>query len=404
MTLKQNEGNVEVIANLNKGTNQVGVRNYNERLILQLIRKNKALTKAEATRATGLSPNAISVIFRSLEDENFLLRGDPLRGRIGQPSVPMHLNPKAAFYLGLKIGRKSLDLILMDFVGNIIGQKKQNYAFPLPESCVQFVNEKIPLIIEETGVSYDKISGLGIAIPYELWNWTEKIGAPADAMASWEGFDLESSIVNPGNWPVFIENDGTAACAAELMFGVNQLQQDFIYFYVGTMIGGGIVLNGSVFIGPSGNAGGLGPMPIPSEQKKASTLVDHASIFVLENMIKDSGESPQTLYEAGDAWVKYTTIVDQWVCSTAKGLAHAVIASLSVIDFKNVVIDGSFPEHIREKIVLELSVAIDKHDLQGIKKPDINPGGLGYIARAIGAASLPLSQQYAINQNTLFRS
>ena len=49
-----------------KGTNQVDVRGFNEKLILHLIRHYGQLTKAEATRATGLSPNAISTICRAL--------------------------------------------------------------------------------------------------------------------------------------------------------------------------------------------------------------------------------------------------------------------------------------------------------------------------------------------------
>jgi len=80
-----------------RGSNQSSLRSHNERLALQLIRTHGELTKAQATRLTGLSANAISMIFRSLEADGLLLRGEPDRGKIGQPSVPARLNPDARF-------------------------------------------------------------------------------------------------------------------------------------------------------------------------------------------------------------------------------------------------------------------------------------------------------------------
>ena len=45
------------------------------------------------------------------------MRGEPIRGRVGQPSVPLSINPEGAFFLGLKVGRRSADLVLVDFLG-----------------------------------------------------------------------------------------------------------------------------------------------------------------------------------------------------------------------------------------------------------------------------------------------
>ena len=98
-----------------KGSNQTTVRDHNERLVLHLIRRNGVATKAELTRVTGLSPNAVSVIVNALEEDGFLLRGEPMRGRIGQPSTPLRLNPDARFHIGLKIGRRGFDMVVVDF-------------------------------------------------------------------------------------------------------------------------------------------------------------------------------------------------------------------------------------------------------------------------------------------------
>lgn len=98
-----------------RGSNQITVRSHNERLILSLVRRNGELSKSEAARLTGLSNNATSVILRALEEENLLLKGEPIRGKVGQPSVPMRINPDARYYLALRIGRRAVELAVINF-------------------------------------------------------------------------------------------------------------------------------------------------------------------------------------------------------------------------------------------------------------------------------------------------
>ena len=88
------------------GTNQSGVRDHNERLVLSILRRDGALAKADIARRTGLSAQTISVIMRALEEDGMLLRDAPRRGKVGQPSVPMRLNPDGAYFFGGMIGRR----------------------------------------------------------------------------------------------------------------------------------------------------------------------------------------------------------------------------------------------------------------------------------------------------------
>ncbi|MEO6298609.1 MAG: winged helix-turn-helix transcriptional regulator, partial [Paracoccaceae bacterium] len=110
-----------------RGSNQSGMRDHNERLVLSLVRQHGALAKSDIARMTGLSAQTVSVIMRALERDGLLLRGEPQRGRIGQPSVPMSLNHEGAFFLGLKIGRRSADLVLVDFLGQLRGTHRRVY-------------------------------------------------------------------------------------------------------------------------------------------------------------------------------------------------------------------------------------------------------------------------------------
>src|SRR5690242_14677753 len=89
-------------AKLGRGTRQTGVRLYNERLVLSLVRRHHALPKADIARLTGLSPPTVSAIVGELEADGLLIRKAPQRGRVGQPSVPVSLNPDGAFSIGVK--------------------------------------------------------------------------------------------------------------------------------------------------------------------------------------------------------------------------------------------------------------------------------------------------------------
>ena len=381
------------------GSNQIAVRHHNERLVLQLIRRHGSLTRAQATRATGLSANAISNIFRNLEAENLLLMGEPARGKMGQPSVPASINPEAKFYLGLKVGRRSYDLAVIDFMGGIRAVKTTYHPYPTPSECVSFVKTSLTPLLKAAKIRRGDLAGFGVAMPGELWSWAEETGAGQQEMDVWRDFDMEKALSKIGPWPIFIENDGSAACRAELMFGPHADKHDFVYFFVGTLIGGGIVLDSSVFTGRTGNAGGFGPLRIPGGVAGKDRLMDQTSIFVLEQAIKEAGGDPNRIWRDPKGWEEFAAPVERWVRMAAKGLAVAAVSSLSIIDFEAVVVDGAFPDGVRDALVTALRHELDNMDLQGISKPPVEAGHWAHLAKVVGAASLPLSAQYAIDNS-----
>ena len=203
-------------------------------------------------------------------------------------------------------------------------------------------------------------------------------------------------------WSVVVENDATAACRAEVVFGSHPEKQDWIYFYIGTFIGGGIVLNGSVFPGRRGNAGGFGPMRVP-DQEGGNRLVDHASLVVLERKIARTAGEPHALYDPETDWQKFEPLLTEWIIGAGRNLAHAIVSSLSVMDFEAVVIDGAIPNQVKVRLVQEVISQLESTDLQGVLMPKVEPGQIGQKARTIGAAAALVSADYVIDQNTLNR-
>lgn len=386
-----------------KGSNLTTVRGINERLILHLIRVHGKLTKADTTRLTGLSPNAISVIFRALEKDHLLLRCQPIRGRIGQPSVPMQLNPNARFYIGFKIGRRTFELAIVDFTGKILARAYETHNYPTPTNTIQFVMDSLTTMLAQGNKEKSDISAFNVAMPFELWNWSNDFDAPKEEMAAWKDFDLRAELEQRTGWPVTIQNDGTAACRSELIFAPSFDAQDFIYFFVGAFIGGGIVLNGSVFPGRRGSAGGFGPLRVPDETG-GNRLVDHASMVVLEHMVaqRDADLAAQ-LYQESFDWSQVEQELTLWLTKAARSLAHAIISALAVIDFESVVIDGAFPATIRNRLVKEVKTHLAEVDAQGVIRPDVKAGHFDYKARVLGAAAYQISTEYMIDQNTLLQ-
>ncbi len=388
-----------------RGSNQSGMRAHNERLVLTLIRQMGPLAKSEIARLTGLSAQTVSVIMRSLEAEGLLEKGEPVRGKVGQPSVPMGLAAEGAFFLGLKVGRRSLDLVLTDFLGQIRGRVHLNHRFPEPNSVVRFANDSIAQLVEQLPEAHrQKVAGLGIAIPFQLWDWAEPLGVSQSAMDVWRKRDIRAEIAEDWDFAVFLQNDASAACGAELVFGDKDKPRDFLYFFIGFFVGGGVVLNNNLFTGQTGNAGALGSIPINRDGPNVQQLVDVASLASLERQTVEAGGNGDMIWNNPKSWTVPLDILDEWVKLASESLAFAIASSVSLIDFECIIIDGWMPEDVRAQVVCATRAALDKIDIAGITPPKLRAGTIGSDARALGAASLPLSERFLVDRSSFLKT
>ncbi len=396
-------GNNDTKPNDARGTSQLGMRLYNERLALSLIRQYGQLPKAEIARLTGLSAQTVSVIVRQLERDKLVIKGEKQRGKVGQPLVPFRLNPDGAFSIGLKVGRRSGDLILLDLAGKVRKIVRQPYHFPTPKEFLAFAKTGMAkLLADLPRGARSRISGLGIASPFELWNWEEEVGVPRDVLETWRDFDLTSEIAKLGKWPVLFCNDASAACAAEMFFGHGRSYRDFAYFYVGFFVGGGIVLNGSLYQGRTGSAGAIGPIPVPSPTG-SEQLIRHASLYLLERRLIKQGHGELVLSQNPENWAGLGQDIDQWVEDTGKNLAQAALAAAGLIDFEAIIVDGAMPVTIRAQVVAATNRYFATLDRRGTAPLSIIAGSIGADARALGGAALSLMANFAIDRNVLFK-
>jgi predicted NBD/HSP70 family sugar kinase len=380
-----------------RGASTAGVRDHHERMVLTLLRQHGPLPKAQIARASGLSAQTASVIVRALEADGLLVKGEPQRGKVGQPSVPIALAADGAYFLGLKIGRRSAEVVLTDFKGEVVASTRVTYAFPTPPDVIAFAAQSIrQLQIQLPPIQRARIAGLGIAMPFQIWEWARTIGLPPGAMDAWRGLDIRRAIEDACGYPVLVENDATAACGAELVFGAAPRPHDFLYFYIGYFVGGGLVLGHSLFVGRTGNAGALGSMPVPAPSGGVVQLIDLASLSRLEARMRADGQESASLWAAPDGWQVAPATLDAWVAEAAHGLAHAIAAAASVVDVEAALIDGWLPASLRATLVRETAASLERINLAGITAPEVREGSVGPDARVLGAASLPLSERFLV--------
>jgi len=397
------------IVDPSRGTNQSGVKLYNERLILSLIRSHGSLSKTEIARRTGLSTQTSSVIMKQLESDGLLIKGTPIRGKVGQPSVPMSLNPEGAFSIGFKFGRRSADLVLMDFVGKVRCILRENYAYPTPNELERFVRSGVAEILQLLNEEQAKrICGFGIAAPFEMWGWEDEVGAPHEVQEAWRSYDIKTEVERLVSWPVHFCNDATAACAAELAFGNRTGYTNFLYIFFATLIGGGIVLNGALYPGRAGYAGAFGSVLVPDASESgtpaAKSLIRRASIYILENMLKNEGKDPSILWHSPNDWNTVDSTLGVWIEQAATNVSFAIGSAISIIDFEAIVIDGAFPQAVRSAVVERIRERFSRMDLQGLAPVEIVEGAIGRDARVLGAASLPLLAGFARDRDLLFHT
>jgi len=381
-----------------RGSNQIGMREFNERVVLQVIRLHGALSKAQIARLTHLTPQTISFIIGRLEQDGLVLRRAAVRGKVGQPSVPIALDPQGAYSIGVKVGRRSLDLLLVDFIGDVRERISSSYAFPEPESLFRNIDSGIRELRRRLGRKRaGRLQGIGLAAPLSLSGWHDVLGIPAVQARQWEGVEIRERVATLTDLPVQFVKDTTAACVAELVAGGGRELRSFLYVFVGTFIGGGLVLDSRLHRGASGNAGAIGSFATMAGAAGAmpGQLLGTASLWNLETRYREAGLDSQAALDARalqKPWAKHTR---RWLQSASAPMAMAVHGAACLLDVDAVIVDGAMSRPLLQALLQAVGEALDGCNWQGISRPSLQPGTIGAEARAMGGALLPLYAHFA---------
>ncbi len=383
-----------------RGSSQGGLRQYNERVVLQAVRLHGALPGAEIARITGLTAQTVSLITKRLLEDGLLAKGEPQRGKVGQPSVPLSLNPDGAFAIGVKLGRRSMDVVLVDFTGAVRQRHTLEYGHADPEQLLPEIAARLKDFRRKLGPTRrDALQGIGIAAPLNLGGWQSLLGLPPAVAAKWQRLDLAQAVARLSELPVTLVKDTAAATVAELVAGRGRSVKSFLYVFVDTFIGGGLVLDSHLRGGLNGNAGAIGSLPLwtatPRSDEKPAQLLSVASLLTLERAYAAAGLDTAAAADERalqPPWLPHTRA---WLAEAAAAIAQAVQGAACLLDLEGAILDGSFSRELLAALLAETTLALDRYDWEGVSRPQLLAGTIGSDARALGGAWLPLHANFA---------
>jgi len=393
-----------------RGSSQGGLRQYNERVVLQAIRLHGALPGAEIARVTRLTAQTISLITKRLIDDGLLLKGEPVRGKVGQPSVPLSLNPDGAYAIGVKVGRRGMDIVLMDFAGQARQQWSLEYAHADPDLLLPEITLRLREVRRKLGRDRrERIQGIGIAAPLSMGGWQALLGVPPGIAEKWLRFDLAREVAAQTELPVELIKDTTAACVAELVAGRGRGMKSFLYVYVNTFLGGGLVLDSHLHSGLSGNAGAIGSLPLWTAQQRGDAaeppaqLLSVASLLNLEQRFVAAGLHPGAVTDARAMQEPWLSTTRAWLAEAGSAIALAMVASACILDIEGVVLDGSFSRELLAALLADTRDALGRYNWEGVVRPQLIAGTIGPDAMALGGALLPLHASYAPDRDLFLK-
>ncbi len=123
------------------------IREYNEKLVLNLIHKNKGISQSEIARITGLKAPTVLRIFTKMEDEGYIRQCGTDKETVkkkGRRPVFYCVSPGIFNAIGIDFWSKSASIVVVDFCGNTIFEKI--YDFKKMKEIIRKENIKIGII------------------------------------------------------------------------------------------------------------------------------------------------------------------------------------------------------------------------------------------------------------------
>lgn len=226
-------------------------REINRSLVLNILRKQQPISRADLARVSGLQRSTISLIIEELIAERLVLEGSTGRLPRGRRPTYLQINPQRAI-LALDIHPEQATLAISDLCGKVVEQKLIN--IPTDSRSVSAMVTAVKRTIAE---NKDKVfDGIGICLPGRTDPQTDKpIFAPN---LHFPIGDLRKRFIAATGLRVEIDNVANACVLGEVWFGGTETNHDIVALNVSEGIGTGILANGQLLRGEHGMAGEFG--------------------------------------------------------------------------------------------------------------------------------------------------
>jgi predicted NBD/HSP70 family sugar kinase len=400
-----------------KAASQGRIADYNQTVILDAVRRAEdGISRVELASSTGLSAQAVTNIVRQLIGAGLIAEGRRAPIARGKPRTLLHLNPDGQYAVGVHLDPAVITIAILNMVGETLAHgRRSTPAHPDPDEITRDAAEWIDELIAEAGISRNKIVGVGIAAPGPIDIERGVIVDPPN-LEGWQSVPLRDALRDAVGLPVLLDKDVTAAAAAEKWHGDGG---DFLFFYLGTGIGAGLVINNEVLRGPTHNSGQIGNIIVDNAGVKCPCgyrgclgegsqprMLVHQGIVTggLDHDV-DLDDRPQVeaaLIELADRARAGNAAAEAILGNMVRGVLKACEDIALLLDLDHVVFGGPHWSTLSPFFTPERVAELQRrHNLQSIHKLTVSGTRIGADVGAIGAASLVLDHTFSTNPAVL---
>lgn len=377
-------------------------REYNNKVTFETIRSNEPISRKEISELTGLTPATISNITNELIKNGLVLETGRRKGLRGQPAIELEINPDGGFALGFELGRHCLYGVTVNLSGEMLSESYEDWNFPTPESASKILTKHSRRLIKDSGIKDDMILGIGVAMPGPFLGNNKQIVSPIK-FPKWHHFPIQEHLTNSLGFPVIMENDAMASAISEKYYGYGREHKSFYYIYLGSGIGGAMILNRQPYEGYSPNTGELGWITY-NVNHKPCPIGHFLGLDALYYFLNQHSIDVSTVAELSELYEQQNIHLWEWMNEAAECLNVAINSINSILGPEAILIGGHFPAAIIEHLLKLLEI---KTTATQMAQPDrfiidqavIRYSLSGKLSSALGAATLPLFQLFG--QQTL---
>jgi predicted NBD/HSP70 family sugar kinase len=223
------------------------LRQANDRLVLNAIRRNPGISRSEIAKVTGFSPASVKFVVNRLLRSKLVSDEKPeSSSRSGRPAGGLRLRSGAMTAIGVEIARPDSTLILVDLDGEILHKR----TVPFRAEPEGFLDELAAKIRALAGLREPReVLGIGVSLPGTIDKVAGRvIGAEG---IGWVGVEAGARLRRQLEWPLFFENDANLSALAEQWYSpgeANQLRY-FVYIRMQGGLGSGVFVDGRILHG-----------------------------------------------------------------------------------------------------------------------------------------------------------
>jgi predicted NBD/HSP70 family sugar kinase len=354
-------------------------------------------------RRSGLSKPTVSQALVGLEAAGLVQAVGRSTGRKGPGAVLYELNPRSGFVAGLDVGRNWLRAAVADITGQVVARRERRAARSA-RALVEQIGELAHQVAEDAGLRWAQVTHATVGNPGVL-DPSRGTVQLAHNLPGWGRPGLVDAIAEALGGSVSFENDVNLAALGEQWRGVGRGVGNFVFLWVSTGVGLGIVIDGRLYRGATGAAGEIGFLPIglgdPHEpaSRRRGALEEAAGAAGVVRAAKAMGmKHPRTAKAIFAAARAGDPAAARVVEAEAARIALAIAAVAPVLDPELVVLGGGIAAGAGD-----LLTDLVERELRSLSpfRPRLARSSLGDEAVLAGAVAtaLAVAQQEVFNRN-----